>query len=149
MLRGMSSPAAGPINKNNIYGNLGPNLSWVNEKLMINRYVRRDFSLIPPIYQQQSPPSPQTPPFPHPMHPLEYWQTWARSKRETYIWMISRNSGISKIDDHRSSIDDAHYWRCEAVFWFSKSNMRRISAAKFQTQITGGARLIFGETTGL
>ncbi|OAX82352.1 hypothetical protein ACJ72_03300 [Emergomyces africanus] len=139
----MSSPSTGPINKNNIHGNLvGYPLFLVNEQLM-NNSSPRDFTSIAPIFRQPTPPIPQTPPFPHPLRPLEYWQTFAKLKRNSYIEMISLKAGISKnddrvssIDDRRTSIDDAHYWRCEAGFWLSKSqheeNKRReISIANY------------------
>ncbi|KAK2800133.1 hypothetical protein FQN50_008228 [Emmonsiellopsis sp. PD_5] len=117
---GMTTPANGDVNWRDRWNRLTYRLQLVAEKLAANPHVR-DFSIIPPVYLLPSPSGSLTPIFPNPMIPLQYWRMWAKFKREQYISMISLNSGTLEIDDRRSLIDDAHYWRCEAMFWLSKS----------------------------
>ncbi|EQL34659.1 hypothetical protein BDFG_03603 [Blastomyces dermatitidis ATCC 26199] len=118
MIYGMSTPARGPVNRYNIHLRVGLPVSLVNERLMSNPHPR-DYSIT--LYRHPTPPTPKTACYPHPMYPLEYWYSWAKTKREVYIRMMRSESGKTDVDDHRSSIDDAHYWRCEAMFWMSKS----------------------------
>ncbi|KAG5293218.1 hypothetical protein I7I50_03545 [Histoplasma capsulatum G186AR] len=121
MFRGMSSPVRGPVNAFNIYGVYGLPMSLVNKRLTKNPTIR-DYSSIPD--KAPTPPTPQTRCFPHPLYPLEYWKTFATTKRETCIYLMSLKSGTSDVDDRRSSIKDTYYWRCEAMFWLSKSRYK-------------------------
>ncbi|KLJ07309.1 hypothetical protein EMPG_17204 [Blastomyces silverae] len=133
MMYGMSTPARGPVNRFNIHNVWGPPLFLANKSLMSNPHPR-DYSILP--YRDPTPPTPKTQCYPHPLYPLEYWRAFASTKREGYIRLMRSEAGTTDVDDRRSSIDDAHYWRCEAMFWMSKSRFkegrrRKISDANY------------------
>ena len=111
---GMTTPASGSVNEDNIYGTFGGfKLDWVNDALT-NNWSRRDYDLPRQQAPLPSPSPPETLPHPHPMYPLEYWKGTSTYKREHYNWLLQR-----PVEDerHRLSIDSPRYWECEAKFW--------------------------------
>lgn len=95
-----------------------PDLDYVSAKLE-NCPQPRAYDSIP--IMSASPPSFRTPLYPDPMNPVQFFRVWALEKgRSVHL----RDPSV----DHRQTIEEPSYWKCEADF-FTRIYKKRLGGA--------------------